>query len=235
MTHPSGHNHWSQIDEGLAHRERQTVVEIISRGRTEENALEVGLSALILTEHLFRLVEGENSLPRPLVCRAACSFCCYNQIELTPPEALLLGDYIGGHFSAGEKSNLREKIERLDTIKAGLSKVELARNRREFPCPLLRDELCAAYPARPLTCRAMHSLDAGKCEISLQSEEFIDDEYYLHRHTIVNSIIKGLLDGCRAMGCQAGSLNLIQALKSVLTQPRPAVRWIQGNAVFPGL
>jgi hypothetical protein len=81
----------------------------------------------------------------------------------------------------------------------------------------------------------MHSLDAGRCEASLNSAELVQDEYYLHRHTLVNSIVKGLLDGCRAMGCQAGALDLLQALKTLLTQSETVERWIRGEAVFPSL
>jgi Fe-S-cluster containining protein len=220
-----------QVDEDLARLERQAVVEIIQAGRTGQNAREIGLGALFRADHLINLFESNNLLPRPIVCQAGCDFCCYNQVELTPPEALLLGDYVSRNFSDSEREQLRERLEGSSRLQSGKSKIEIAGIRRELPCLLLSQGRCSVYPVRPLLCRAMHSLDADRCEAELKSPLPLV-EYYSHRGDLVFLVAAGLIEGCRAQGCQSGALELAAALKDFFRQERPMERWIQGEEVF---
>jgi hypothetical protein len=45
----------------------------------------------------------------------------------------------------------------------------------------------------------------------------------------------GLLEGCRAPGCQSGTLDLAQALHEFFHQENPAESWLAGEQVFTGL
>ena len=211
---------------------RANVRAILARGRTPEQALELAGSALAWADHLVERFEAENPLPRPIVCQAGCYYCCHNQVELTPPEALLLGHYVEQHFPEVEKAGLKAKIAESLKIKAGKNKAEMARIRQELPCPLLREARCSVYPVRPLICRAMHSLEAGDCEQALRREDLSGSAYYSHRYEIIRSISQGLKDGCASLGCQAGALDLAAALDNSFREPRPLERWIQGEEVF---
>ena len=223
------------IDEAVAQGQRDTVSEIVSGGKTAASALEVALSAIIRADHLMARFEAENPLPKPLACHSGCDCCCYNQIEVTPPEALLLGDYVAKNFSQEDRQALTARLERLAGIKAGKTKTEIARLRQGLPCPFLAVGKCTVYPVRPLVCRAMHALDAGQCEAALASPYLLAVEHYSHRRIFTMSVVKGLLDGCRALGCQAGSLDLAGALQDFCAQPHPLERWIQGEQVFSRL
>lgn len=151
---------WSPIDEGLVARQKESVATIVQAGKSRESALTIGLSAISLAEQLILRVEAENSLPRPIVCRAGCPYCCFNHVvELTPPEALLIGQHVEQHFSAGEKQGLLKRVARTLALKAGKGKREAAAIRPELPCPFLGEERCLVFPVRPLLCRAMHSLE----------------------------------------------------------------------------
>ena len=222
---------FSPIDEGLVARQKETVLEIARGGQTREAALEVGLSAVVLAEHLIARVEGESALPRPIVCGPGCAHCCLNQVELTPPEALLLGHYVAEHFSATEQEELRARATGNLARKAGKDKRQIGALRRELPCPLLRQEECSVYPVRPLLCRAMHSLDAEQCrrEMIFPVSQF---EFYSHRYEIVLSVSAGLAAGAQALGCQSGALDLAQGLQDYFSHPRPAEAWLAGEAVF---
>jgi Fe-S-cluster containining protein len=225
-------NTFAPIDEAIANRVEAMVMEIVSAGRTAAQALELAQAAIIWAEQLVARFEAENRLPRALACQPGCHFCCHNQVELTPPEALLLGDYVEKHFSDEEKQALAASLERSVKIRAGKNKPEIAHFRRELPCPLLKDRRCAVYPVRPLVCRAMHAFDAGHCEAALNSPDLIRDEYYAHRQVFTMSVVQGLRDGCRKMGCQSDSLDLARALRDFFGQPRPSDRWIRGEKVF---
>jgi Fe-S-cluster containining protein len=220
------------IDKTIARRQQEAVLELAAKGRSGAQALEMGLSALIWADQLVNLFEAENRLPRPLACRPGCYFCCHNQIEVTPPEALLLGDYVAQNFSAEEKRRLGERIERAIKLKTGKTPKEVAECRQQLPCPCLIGGRCSVYPVRPLVCRAMHALDAGQCEASLNGQDLRPVAHYAHRQVFIRSLVKGLLAGCRALGCQAGALDLAWALGDCFTRPDPAERWLRGEQVF---
>lgn len=207
-------------------------MEVISGGRTAEKAVEVGLSALVWADHALARFDWENDLPRTISCAAGCDYCCFSQVELTPPEALIIGQAVERHFSPAEQDRLRERVGRALAAMAGKSKREIAASRRDLPCPLLQGRKCLVYPVRPLVCRGMHSLEADKCASSLLAGDLTSGAYYSQRHDLVRAIARGLAAGCRTLGCQSGSLDLAQALQDYFSQPDPAARWIKGEAVF---
>jgi Fe-S-cluster containining protein len=223
---------FSPIDEDLVARQKEAVLGIAQAGKTGETALEIAKSAVVLADQLVYLFESAQSLPKPIVCRAGCYFCCFTQVELTPPEALLLGHYVEDHFSPEEKQGLRERVAKNLKLKAGKNKMEIASMRQELPCPLLREGRCSVYPARPLLCRAMHSLAAEQCELELRSHELFSFEFYSHRYEFILSVSAGLMAGCQAIGCQSKVLDLAGAIQAFFTSARPAVAWMQGENVF---
>jgi Fe-S-cluster containining protein len=224
--------HFDPIAAGLAAEQKQTVVDLARRGRTGEAALKIGASALDLAERLISRQEAARSLPKPIVCGPGCPFCCANQVELLPPEALVLGDYVARHFSAAELEGLRVGIARNLELRAGKTRDELAPLRPDLLCPLLREGSCAAYPARPLLCRAHHSLQAEKCRREFRAEKVANYEFYSHRYEIVLSVRAGLRDGCEALGCQADALDHVEALRVYLSTDRAAARWMNGERLF---
>jgi Fe-S-cluster containining protein len=221
------------IDKALVARQQERVGEIVQGGKSRETALKIGLSAISLTEQLISEVEANNSLPKPIVCRAGCAYCCFTQVvELTPAEALLLGDYVDQHFPAAEKQGLVKRVARNLRLKAGQDKREVAARRRQLPCPLLRAKQCAVYEVRPLLCRAMHSLAVEQCRQDLIYQKVPHFEFYSHRFEIVLSISAGLAAGSQAMGCQGRPLDLAGALRDYFTHDRPVEEWLQGRLVF---
>ncbi len=224
---------FSPIDESLVARQKENVADIVQGGRSRASALEIGLSAIFLAEHLILRAEAENSLPRPIVCQAGCPYCCFNHVvELTPPEALLIGHHVEKHFSAGEKQELLKRVARNLALKAGKEKREVVAIRRELPCPFLQEERCSVYPVRPLLCRAMHSLEVEQCRLELMSPKISHFEFYSHRYEIVLSVSAGLAAGSQAMGCQWGPLDLAGAIQDYFTQVKPVDEWLQGRLVF---
>ncbi len=219
-----------RVDQDLAGRQQQRVAERVRAGRTEESARDIGLEAMLLAEQLINLIESQG-LPRPIVCEAGCHYCCYNLVEVTPPEALVIGDYITQTWGEDAKEELRQRLAGSRRLKAGKSRMALAGQRQKLPCPLLREGRCMVYPVRPLVCRAMHSLDVARCK-----EEFKclkpRVEYYAHRGDLAASVAAGLLEGCRGAGCPSGVLELTQALIDFFREERPLMRWIKGEAVF---
>lgn len=221
-----------RVHENVVALARKNVREIAGGGMTPAKALEVAAAAHFLAGYLIGQVEAENPLPQAVACREDCDWCCYNQVEVTAPEALLLGHFVAANFSPEAKALLLDRIARALALTAGEDKVARARRRRELPCPLLVARRCAAYGVRPLTCRAMHALDAVQCEHEILSGELRGSIYYAHRQDITVSVAAGLRAGCRALGWQDGPLDLVRALHDFLTQENLVERWLKGEKVF---
>ena len=208
-------SHTRSINERLAQLVRHNALEMLGGERTLARALDLAHQAHTWADHLIEKFEAENPLPRPIACRPGCHFCCYNQIEVTPLEALAVWRFIRS-LPPQEQARLIKRVNASAQQRSSRTKEDIARSRRRFPCPFLHQDLCVVYPVRPLLCRAMHSLDAGHCETSLQAETLLPDQYYLHRYEIVWSIVQGLNDGCQAVGCQAKPVDLAQAVSFFL-------------------
>jgi Fe-S-cluster containining protein len=222
----------AQVNPGIAAAARDNVGSIVGQGRVPERALEIPLSGYFLADHLTRRFEAEAELPHPIACQTGCDSCCYNQVELTPPEALLIGHHIAQHFSQAEKDLLLDHVARIMEIIKAMDRAQSAARRREIPCPLLRQRTCSVYPARPLVCRAMHGLDRERCEAELRTGSLAGSQYYAHRHEIAVSVSAGLKEGCRVAGLQSGTLNLTRALHDFFSQGNAVARWINGEEVF---
>ena len=222
----------ARVNQSIAGAAKDNVGSIIGQGRVPERALEIAVSAFFLADHLTRRFEAEQELPHPVACQEGCDSCCYNQVELTPPEALLIGHHIAQQFSEAEKDLLLARVARIIEIIAGMGQAESAARRREIPCPLLRNRTCSVYPVRPLTCRAMHGLDRERCAAELRTGSLAGSQYYAHPHEIAVSVSAGLREGCRVAGLQSGAFNLTRALNDFFTQGNPVERWIMGEEVF---
>lgn len=231
----SRHLPTSRLNPGIVRAAQENVIAIVNQGRVLDRALEIASSAFFLTEHLIWRCEAEKPLPQPLACQEGCDACCHNMVELTPPEALLIGHFINQHFSEAEKDLVLTQVAKNLALAAGRSKVALAAVRQELPCPLLRGSKCLVYRIRPLVCRAMHALNRERCEADLHTGSLAGSQYYDHRHEITLSVSAGILEGCRAVGCQAGTLDLSRVLHVFFTQENPVERWIMGEEVFAGL
>ena len=223
---------WTTIDEELAAQVKNKVVEAMSASPSLEMALEITHQALQWGDQFISVFESTNPLPNPVACAIGCTYCCHNQVEVTPAEVFLLASVISQYFSPRKLEILKEKILRTAALKVGKSKAELAAARQSQPCPLLAEDKCAAYPWRPFMCRAMHSLDQEHCRTSFSAGDLSGDAYYLHRYVFPMSVSAGLAAGFKEVGCVTPVLELTQALGQVLLSPSLAERWLAGEDVF---
>jgi uncharacterized protein len=183
-------------------------------------------------EYCLDLLATASPEPQPPACQAGCDCCCYNQVELTAPEALALGSFLAERLPPPTLQSLLARVEWFCGRQTGKTKVQLAARRAEMPCPLLENGRCLAYEARPLMCRAMHSLNVEACRRELADPNLSAVEFYLHRHIIHVSLSQGLVDACRAQGYQPGPVELAQAVRHYFAQPELARHWLAGEAVF---
>ncbi len=223
---------WAAVDDDLAAQVKNMVVQAMTAARSVDMALEVTRQALQWADQLIEAFESANPLPRPVACVTGCTYCCHNQVEVTPGEVFLLARVISQYLPPQKLELLKEKTLRLAALKVGKSKVELAAARRTQPCPLLAEDKCITYPWRPFMCRAMHSLDQEHCRTSFTAGDLSGDAYYLHRYVFPMSLSAGLAAGFQEVGCTTPVLELSFALGRVLLEPWLAERWLAGETVF---
>jgi hypothetical protein len=90
-------------------------------------------------------------------CRKGCFFCCFQHVEASLPEILLLSDHLRRNLSPLEMTALRGRIDdHQEKIRANPDGNAL--------CPLNVDGCCSVYEARPLLCRGFNSLNVKDCE-----------------------------------------------------------------------
>lgn len=220
------------LDADLAARFAAGATALLQTAPTPEGCLDLVRTAIYYADHCLARLAVEQPLPQPLACEAGCDACCYNQIELTAPEALFLGSYLEARFSPEQRHALRERAAQTLARRAGLSKREIAAQRGEHPCPLLQAHRCLAYEARPLLCRAMHSLDAAACYRELADPLHPIVPFYSHIQIIYVSLSHGLHQVCGTFHLQTGPLDLAQVLLTLCDQPDLARRWLMGEKVF---
>lgn len=113
---------------------------------------------------LYALFDSE-TYDLPLACQKGCAMCCTDRLSMTTLEARFLNEFLAGNENAVKRIEEAEIAWRPAYTVNGLALDILCR--RPSPeedesgpvgtCPLLENDTCIAYQARPLACRVMFS------------------------------------------------------------------------------
>lgn len=123
----------------------------------------------VIADYLKRKEEEENIVTS---CRDKCSACCNQPIQTLLPEGHAAAQYIKRNFKRDQLNALRERVENwFEWINNRLP--ELEREGLDFAtalynegpgCPMLENDSCSIYPARPNACRVHFvTSDPRKC------------------------------------------------------------------------
>jgi Fe-S-cluster containining protein len=119
-------------------------------------------------------IERERNEGRQISCRPNCAACCRSLVAISAPEAFVIADHVAA-LPEEERAAAFARFEHAEATLAtsGLSSRLSAFMRADTPgperrqlaaeyfslalaCPLLVDEQCSAYTARPLSCRDLN-------------------------------------------------------------------------------
>jgi Fe-S-cluster containining protein len=169
--------------------------------------------------------------PPPLACQRGCSYCCHVQVVTDVPTVIRLASHIRETFSPLEQEELHERIvgrlAKLDALP------DAERRQARLPCPLLVDDACTVYEARPLICRSFNSFDAEACEreiFSGRSDRNIPAFDVPLRVGI--ALAKAMDEGLASAGRGDSSVELVRALLIALDEPDAATKWLSGSDLF---
>jgi Fe-S-cluster containining protein len=94
-------------------------------------------------------------------CRKGCSICCCQAVLALPYEILFLFDHISKNLSGKEIQAVMERAYLRDKVTKRMKVMEFLHYKS--PCPLLINDICIAYSARPMACRTYISSSREGC------------------------------------------------------------------------
>ena len=199
----------------------------------KDDVIKQTLSELRRMEDAIRKFLSLESLPESIECAPGCHYCCFNLPMVTPPEALLIGNFIDRAFTHRQKQTLNQKNRRIIKKIAGKQADEIFMMRHELPCIFLKETMCLIYAVRPAVCRACSSTRAAHCKMIFETGNHRARlRSYPQLREILETVHLRFIEFCRENGCQADTLKLTDAVEDYSRLPNPIVAWFQGDIVF---
>ncbi|MBC8210085.1 MAG: YkgJ family cysteine cluster protein [Gammaproteobacteria bacterium] len=98
-------------------------------------------------------------------CIKGCSYCCYQNVQITPFEAISISAWIARNLDKKSIELIYERSTNIHSINAN-EKSDYQRWSLREPCPCLdlKTNKCLIYEARPLNCRISSSHSRKLCE-----------------------------------------------------------------------
>jgi Fe-S-cluster containining protein len=105
-------------------------------------------------------------------CKNGCSHCCRYNIQMNIAEAQTMVRFIKREFTKNQVRDLRNRTRKWhewDTIRSGRNSPDTTTSQADSSdpshyCPLLVNNVCKAYPVRPMVCRVHYvSSDPRRC------------------------------------------------------------------------
>jgi hypothetical protein len=161
-------------------------------------------------------------------CSPGCKACCYQGVEVSIPEAILVALQVADPADP-RRAAILETAAKVD----GLELVDRVRSR--LPCPLLVDNKCSVYEDRPLLCRATLSPCAAGCYQALLHNNAESLQIHVVPQFFAVADKDALRGICKDLGLQHGNVELVQAVAAILHDPTIVIRWAAGDQVFATL
>lgn len=96
-------------------------------------------------------------------CKKGCSWCCYQPVFALDYELDYLKSFIEKNFSPDRQNEIKLKAKPKNDKLSKLEGDKLLNSK--FACPLLENDACSAYEARPVACRIYLSTNLNSCRI----------------------------------------------------------------------
>jgi Fe-S-cluster containining protein len=105
----------------------------------------------------------------PVQCKKGCAYCCHQPVFALDYEMQFLSSFIKENFSEQKQKEIKKRVDTNRLKLAGLPRKEILNSKQ--PCPLLENDACSVYSARPMACRIYLSTDLNSCRIFYTNPE----------------------------------------------------------------
>lgn len=205
---------------------------IIENDHSDSFLLNIMAQLIAFSEHIIDKAEKSDGVSE-IDCVCGCSYCCHMQVRVTPPEAFLLFAYIMEKFTEPEKERLQQRISHNRRLTEGRSLEERVLIKKETPCIFLTDHKCDVYMARPLICRAWHSLNRNSCRQAFQSENsHAEIETFPLRNYVLGMVKEAICSICLNNDWECGAYELPVALFTCFKDSDSMKNWLLHHHLF---
>ncbi len=180
-----------------------------------------------------RMVERVNTLvppEKPIACAAGCPFCCHIRLTASPAEILLVADHLRATQSADELQVTKRRVANMDYLTRGRS--EARREAMRLPCSMLVERSCAIHQVRPISCRAVASVDLPACERAYATRMAEPVPQVRLQGMAADGIGYGLIAGLAESGYGVENVEFNAGLHIALQTDDAARRWLDGENLF---
>lgn len=109
--------------------------------------------------YFLEYAQKQNQTPD---CKKGCSWCCYQPVFALSYELDNLHEFLKDNFSEEELEAVYARAASKRSKLQGLEGEALLNSK--YACPLLKNDRCIAYSARPVACRIYFSSDINTCK-----------------------------------------------------------------------
>jgi Fe-S-cluster containining protein len=220
----------AELSAGLRGAEREAVVQILSQDATRNGLMHVLNNATGFAESMAMKFRHPRT---PAVdCKEGCSWCCYQTVPVTAPEAFTIAEFVQSSEDHSEVEERSAKLKAVNQRTRTLTPRE--RTKQHVPCAFLEGDKCSIYQVRPLACSEFTSMDVEDCKrayrVGFKPKGIIHEKA---RMVAFYAVQQGLLEGLRESlpASDSSPLELTGAVIAAL-RPRAAEAWLAGEKIF---
>jgi Fe-S-cluster containining protein len=152
-------------------------------------------------------------------------------VTVLAPEAIAISHYLRRLLEPPLLEEIRARTA--DTAEKVRWMDDSERIFRNIPCPFLDGRgWCIIHPVRPLTCRALSSVDAGQCREVLDAQSRGEDEpllVNLRQKLLMDETFRRIAAGLGRQGLDDRGYELAAAVATLLEQPGLPERFLAGE------
>jgi Fe-S-cluster containining protein len=201
---------------------------VLSEGRSHDTAVKLTFRAGQRADRAFLPVL------QSVACKPGCGFCCRGaRVDATAPEALTIVRCFRETMSKEHVAAVFDHVKRHAATIRSMTLGE--RYRARIPCAMLDQgsDRCVVHDARPMRCRAHHSLDAADCKAAiLHPSERRGIPRYPDVMNAYEAMILGQRKALAAAKLDFRSFELSLALEVAFEHEDAAERWANGERLF---
>ncbi len=218
----------------LMHRMGQAVVDTTLKDDTEvEKVIQIAQGVKYGVAQITQEAMSQLAISiMPIDCVKGCDSCCYMNVVASPVEVLNIAKALRAKLSVEELNDVTDQIRIVAARVAALPSIA-ARDGARIPCGLLKDHMCSAYTARPLSCLGWTSSRKQDCVDNYEGKT-TGTEYSMFGplFTAATSIGGGMQRGLLDAKLDATPCELNAGLLIALDTPMCEERWLAGETLF---
>lgn len=161
-------------------------------------------------------------------CQKGCAMCCHTMVFANLGEIATAYMHIMKTFSKEEVSKLKDHLSKsADGILNAYSEGKPT----TITCPLLKNDLCSIYEARPSQCRSAHSLNSMKCQEAFESPTNSDEIIPINpaRSEISRLMLSALASSLNEKKLDHELYEFSTTLLSIMESPAILQKWINSK------